>query len=114
MNLEIPEWKKAVKFIGILLWSLVFVVVMFFSIGNKKPDNKNLKTLCDEFKEAPQKLTLSKLGEILSGLNELHLSDKEKSLQWMDSCTGLIMVEMKSRSFEKKLQKPLPKKDSSN
>jgi len=37
-------------------------------------------------------------------LNELRSSQGDTSLQWVDSCTGLIMVEMKSRSFEKNFQ----------
>jgi len=42
----------------------------------------------------------------LSELNDLRLSNDAENSQWIESCTGLVMVEMKSRKFAKKLQKP--------
>jgi len=46
-------------------------------------------------------------------LNELRLISKDNDsttrsndLKWINSCDGGVMVEMKSRVFEKKLQKP--------
>lgn len=95
------------------------IVAAFSYTGIKYSDNEKLKDLYEKYKYDPQRLPSSKLDQILDDLNELRLSHEENnletgsnSLQWIDSCIGLVMVEVKSRKFEKKLQKSLPGIDS--
>ena len=93
-----------VNLMGVLLWSLVLTVVWFSYTGIKYMDNEKLKNSCDKYKYVPQNMPDSQLSQVLKDLNELRSSQGDTSLQWVDSCTGLIMVEMKSRSFEKNFQ----------
>ena len=105
--------KKNINLIGTLMWSLVFIAVAFSYPGAQHTVSETLKGLCDKYKFDPHNISNAKLNEILKELNELRLSHKNNnfpinsnSLQWIDSCTGLVMVEVKSRSFEKKLKRP--------
>jgi hypothetical protein len=107
---------RIVKFSGVFLWSMVFIAVAFSYTAINYSNDLNLKDLCDEDEYSPQKMLDSELVQLLSKLNELRLSGKDNNsttrsdeLKWIDSCTGWVMVEMKSRSFEKKLQKPKKK-----
>lgn len=94
------------------MWSLVFIVVAFSYSGAQYTVSETLKGLCDKYKYDPHNIPHAKLKGILKDLNELRLAHNNNlptnsnSLQWIDSCTGLIMVEVKSRSFEKKLKRP--------
>ncbi len=105
---------RIVKFAGIILWLLVFITVVLSYAAVKNPGNVKLEDLCNEDNYSLQNMLDPELNRLLSGLNELRLSSKDadsttrtNDLKWIDSCTGGVMVEMKSRSFEKKLQKPL-------
>jgi hypothetical protein len=95
-----------VNLTGGVLWSLVLIVVALTYTGVKYASHENLKDLCDKYKKNPQSLPSSKLDHTLNDLNDLRLSHGDKNLEWIESCTGLVMVEMKSRKFAKKLQKP--------
>ena len=71
----------------------------------------SLKDLCNEDNYSPQNMLDTELVHLLSKLNELRLSDKvsnsttkRNELKWIGSFTGWVMVEIKSRSFQKKLQ----------
>lgn len=108
--------ERVVKFSGVILWSLVFMTAAFSYSAITYSNNVGLKDLCNEDKYSPQNMLDSELGRLLSELNELRLSNKDtvsgarsNDLKWIDSCTGWVMVEMKSRSFEKKLNKPQKK-----
>jgi hypothetical protein len=103
---------KKINLMGILLWSLVLITVAFSYEGVNTLESEKIRDLCGKFKNDPQSMPSSKLDHLLSGLNELRFIHEEKKLptslshlQWIDACTGLIMVEVKSRIFEKKLQK---------
>ena len=91
--------KKKINLMGILLWSLVLVVVGFSYNGVKYLNHEKLKNLCDKYN--PHNISDRKLDQTLKDLNELRRSKDDSSLQWIESCAGLVMVEMKSRSFEK-------------
>jgi len=73
--------------------------------------NLNLKDLCNEDNYSPQNIFDTELVHLLSKLNELRLSDKvsnsttkRNDLKWIVSFTGWVVVDIKSRSFQKKLQ----------
>ena len=102
--------ERVVKFSGVFLWSLVFITAAFSYTTINYSNSLELKDLCDEDKYCPENMLDSQLAQLLSELNELRLSSKDtgsgsNDLKWIDSCTGWVMVEMKSRNFEKKLQK---------
>ncbi len=103
---------RLIKFSGVILWSSVFITMAFSYTGVNYSDNKNLKVLCDNY--SPQNISDTKLGSLLSGLNKLRLelssndldnAIKSDSSNWIDTCAGQVMMEVKSRKFEKKLQK---------
>jgi hypothetical protein len=103
---------RVAKLLGGLLWSLVFIVAAFSYTGGKHSGNGNLKILCEKYKSDPYSIPISNLDQVLSDLNELRSihadSNSAKSphdLQWIDSCAGLVLVEMKSRQFEKNFKK---------
>ena len=50
---------------------------------------------------------LKDLNELRSGLShdDIDLKTSAYNLKWIDACTGAVMVEMKSREFEKNFQK---------
>jgi hypothetical protein len=105
--------KKNINLIGTLMWSLVFIAVAFSYPGAQHTVSETLKGLCDKYKYDPHNIPNAKLNKTLKDLNKLRLSHKNNNLptssnnlQWIDSCTGLVMVEVKSRSFEKKLKRP--------
>lgn len=92
---------------------MVFMTAAFSYSAINYSNNVNLQDLCNEDKYNPQNMLDTELVHLLSRLNELRFSDKiinsttkSNDLKWIGSCTGWVMVEMKSRSFEKKLQKP--------
>ena len=71
----------------------------------------NLKNFCNEENYSPQNMLDTKLVQLLNKLNELRFSDKvcnpmmkRNDLKWIGSCTGWVKVEIKSCSFQKKLQ----------
>jgi hypothetical protein len=104
---------RVVKFSGAFLWSMVFMTVAFSYTAINYSNDLNLEDLCDEGEYGPQKMLDSELVQLLSDLNELRLISKDNDsikrsndLKWINSCAGWVMVEMKSRVFEKKLQKP--------
>ena len=99
---------RVVKFSGIFLWSMVFMAVTFSYTAINYSEDFKLKDICEEGEHSPQNKLDSELVQLLSGLNELRVSGKATNddLKWLDSSTGWVMVEMRSRSFEKKLQKP--------
>ena len=92
---------------------MVFMTAAFSYSAINYSNNVNLQDLCNEDNYSPQNMLDTELVHLLSKLNEFRLSDKitnsttrSNDLKWIGSCTGWVMVEMKSRSFEKKLQKP--------
>ena len=92
---------------------MVFMTAAFSYSAINYSNNVNLQDLCNEDNYNPQNMLDTELVHLLSRLNELRFSDKiinsttkSNDLKWIGSCTGWVMVEMKSRSFEKKLQKP--------
>ena len=92
---------------------MVFMTAAFSYSAINYSNNVKLQDLCNEDNYSPQNMLDTELVHLLSKLNELRLSEKitnsttrSNDLKWIDSCTGWVMVEMKSRSFEKKLQKP--------
>jgi hypothetical protein len=100
-----------VKFPMVFLWSIVFLTTVYFCAAINYSDKVDLKNLCNEDNYSPQNMLDTELVYLLSKLNELRLSNKvansttkSNDLKWIDSCTGWVMVEMKSRSFQKKLQ----------
>ncbi|MBT5550562.1 MAG: hypothetical protein HOJ79_08795 [Nitrospina sp.] len=95
-----------VNLTGGVLWSLVVIVVVLTYTGVKYASHEKLKDLCVKYQNDPQSLPSSELDHTLSELNDLRLSNDAENSQWIESCTGLVMVEMKSRKFAKKLQKP--------
>ncbi len=104
---------RVVKFSGAVLWSMVFMTAAFSYTAINYTNNLKLEDLCNEDEHSPQKMLDSELVQLLSDLNELRVSSKDKDstrrsndLKWINSCAGWVMVEMKSRVFEKKLQKP--------
>ena len=105
---------RIIKLIGILLWSLVLIVVAFSYTGEKYSNKDNLKGFCDKYNFDPHSLPTSKLDQILSDLNVLQLSHEDNNAQWIDSCIGSVMVELKSRKFENELQKSLHSIDRVN
>jgi hypothetical protein len=73
--------------------------------------NLNLKDLCNEDNYSPQNNLDTELVHLLSKLNELRLSHKvsnstkkRNDLKWIGFSIVWIMVEIKSCSFQKKLQ----------
>lgn len=107
---------RVVKISGVFLWSIVFMTAAFSYTAINYSNNVKLQDLCNEDKYSPQNMLDSQLVQLLSELNELRLSSKDagagvisNDLKWINSCTGWVMVEMKSRSFEKKLNKPQKK-----
>jgi hypothetical protein len=98
--------EKKVNLIGFCLWSLVLIVVGLSYQGIKYVHHEKLKDLCVKYQNDPQSLPSSELDRTLSELNDLRLSNDDENSQWIESCTGLVMVEIKSRKFAKKLQKP--------
>ena len=102
---------RIIKFVGMFLWTLVFIMAAFSYKAVNDSGKLRLKDLCIEDNYNPQHLLDSELGRLLKDLNELRLSSKEtksNNLKWIDSCVGWVMVEMKSRSFEKKFEKQPP------
>ena len=104
---------RVLKFSGAVLWSMVFMTTAFSYSSINYSNDVKLEDLCNEDNYSPQYILDTELVHLLSRLNELRLSDKvtnsttkSNDLKWIGSCTGWVMVEMKSRSFEKKLQKP--------
>lgn len=98
---------RIIKFAGVFLWSLVLIAAGFFYTAVKYQDNEKLVDLCNEDKHSPQNMLDSELNRLLRDLNALRQSNEDASnLKWINSCTGWVMVELKSRKFEKKLQKP--------
>jgi hypothetical protein len=102
--------KKQVKFVGAFLWALVGVAAIFSYTQVDRQSNEGLTDLCARDNYNPGNISSSRLEQLLHDLNELRLSPESidarpYSLQWIDSCTGRVMVEMESRRFEKKLQK---------
>ncbi len=89
---------------------LVFITVVLSYAAVKNPGNVKLEDLCNGDNYSPHNKLDPELDRLLSDLNELRLSSKDadsttraNDLKWIDFCIGGIMVEMKSRSFEKKL-----------
>ena len=104
---------KVLKLSGAVLWSMVFMTAAFSYTAINYSNDLSLEELCNEEEHSPQKMLDSELVQLLSDLNELRLISKDKDsktrikdLKWINSCAGWVMVEMKSRVFEKKLQKP--------
>lgn len=97
------------KLVGIFLWLLVFITAALSYTAVNYSDNERLVELCNEDNHSPQNMRDSELDQLLNDLNKLRLSNvgASNNLKWIDSCAGWVMVEMKSRIFEKKL--PLPK-----
>jgi hypothetical protein len=82
----------------------------FYTVCNYS-NKVNLKELYNEDNYSPQNELNTELVNFLSKLNELRLSDKvansttkSNDLKWIGSCTGWVMVEVKSRGFQKKRQ----------
>ncbi len=105
--------EKVIKFSGVVLWSMVFITAAFSYTAINYSNKVKLKDLCNEDNYSPQNMLDSELVQLLDDLNELRLSSKNAGsgvksnrLKWINSCAGWVMVEMKSRSFEKKLNKP--------
>ena len=91
------------------LWSMVFLTATFSYTAINYSNDLQLKDLCVEGEHSPQNMIDYDLAQLLSDLNELRATDKGNDaddLKWIDSCAGWVMVELRSRSFEKKLQKP--------
>jgi|FLOH01.1.fsa_nt_gi hypothetical protein len=98
---------RIIKFSGVFLWSLVLITAGFSYTAVRYQDNEKLVDLCNEDNHSPQNMLDSELNRLLRDLNALRLSNEDaNNLKWIDSCTGWVMVELKSRKFEKKLQKP--------
>ena len=104
---------RIVKLSGFFLWSMVFIAATFYYTAINYSNNVKLEDLCNESEQRAHTMVDSELVQLLSDLNELRLTGKDNDpatgsddLKWMDSCTGWVMVELRSRSFEKKLKKP--------
>lgn len=93
---------KKLNFIGGILWSLALVIGVFSFIGIK--NEESLKDVCERLEKNPHNMPDSRLSQTLNDLNKLRSSQKDN--KWFNSCTGLVMVEMKSRKFEKNFEKP--------
>jgi len=104
---------RLIKFAGVILWSLVLITAGFSYRAVKYQDNEKLTDLCTEDNHSRQKMLDSELNQLLRDLNVLRLKDGN-DLKQINSCTGWVMVELKSRQFEKKFQKPLHRMNSVN
>ena len=87
------------------------MTTVYFCTAINYLNKLNLKDLCNEDNYSPQNMLDTELVHLLSKLNELRLSDKvsnsttkRNDLKWIGSYTGWVMVEIKSRSFQNKLQ----------
>ena len=87
------------------------MTTVYFCTAINYLNKLNLKDLCNEDNYSPQNMLDTELVHLLSKLNELRLTDKvsnsttkRNDLKWIGSCTGWVMVDIKSRSFQKKLQ----------
>jgi hypothetical protein len=87
------------------------MITVYFCTAINYLNKLNLKDLCNEDNYSPQNILDTELVHLLSKLNELRLTDKvsnsttkRNDLKWIGSCTGWVMVDIKSRSFQKKLQ----------
>jgi len=96
---------------GAFLWALVGIAAVFSHTQvDEYLNHERLTDLCARDNYNPGNISSPKLDQLLRDLNELRLSDesinaRSDNLQWIDSCTGRVMVEVKSRRFEKKLEK---------
>ena len=100
---------RVVNFSGVFLWAMVFMTAAFSYTAINYSNDLQLKDLCVEGEHSPQSMLDSELVQLLSDLNELRMTGKDNNtddLKWIDSCAGWIIVELRSRSFEKKLQNP--------
>ena len=98
---------------GVFLWLLVFIVGAFSYAAIDYSNHARIVELCNEDNHNAQNMSDSELNRLLSDLNKLRSpkevgkpTAKNTNLQWIDSCAGWVMVEMRSRSFEKKLPTP--------
>jgi hypothetical protein len=87
------------------------MTTVYFCTAINYLNKLNLKDLCNEDNYSPQNILDTELVHLLSKLNELRLSDKvsnsttkRNDLKWIGFCTGWVMADIKSRSFQKKLQ----------
>lgn len=101
---------KRIEIVSFFLWALVFVVGAFSYAVIDYSNHARLVEACDEDNHNAQNMSDLELSRLLSDLNKLRSSNevdgpeaKNSDLKWIDSCAGWVMVEMRSRSFEKKL-----------
>jgi hypothetical protein len=71
------------------------MTTVYFCTAINYLNKLNLKDLWNEDNYSPQNIRDTELVHLLSKLNEL---------KWIGSFTGWVVVEMKSRGFQKKLQ----------
>jgi|SaaInlStandDraft_5_1057022.scaffolds.fasta_scaffold29998_3 hypothetical protein len=100
-----------IKFVGVFLWTMVLITGAYSYTRSNYSAPETLKGLCDN--RSPQELSDLQLYDLLRGLNEFRLSPDNQGgskmsndLKWVEPCVGLVMMETKSRRFEKKLTPP--------
>ena len=87
------------------------MTTVYFCTAINYLNKLNLQDLCNEDSYSPQNMLDTELVHLLSKLNELRLLDKvsnsttkRNDLKWIGFSIVWIMVEIKSCSFQKKLQ----------
>ena len=93
---------------------MVFITAAFSYTNVLYSNPESLKIPCGEKNHNLHNMSDIDLDHLLNDLNELRsglshddidLKTSSYNLKWVNTCTGAVMVEMKSRKFEKNFQK---------